>query len=449
MLRGLTVAVKAYLALNPDRCLRMVHMPMTQLDALDDAALARTQVPRAIEVAEDDLSDEMIVLSCMRGADVDHVIHQFLIPILAAVDGGRKWTTSAWVEMFARSVAGRIGFTPVAPRFRAAEALIDGIGFVGDEACAAHFEADDFLRRAREFTGADLELLECVDASPVLARIQMISMFASEQSLVFDELSTVLWPRVVESILIPVLAVDYTARAATNTLVTRMLQAETSYLIRGAWLDALDDADVASLVTELAPFALIMPRRLMPALICARATPDAQILPRARGILAELARGTLAVPDETVQNLLAKLPSTMLDVATEAREYALATRAAAHLQTLRADLVHVALALCAASQGTARLRAQIHALVRGAFASDSELESVCAFVIRNGAVHALATELDERTFDEMCDAMAAHDQHARLSMLLAHADRGTMIHPKVNRARRTIERVMFECIQAH
>lgn len=433
-------AVKAYCARNPHRCLRMLHVPFSDIDACD---LARTQVPAAIDAAEDDMSVEPITLSCMRGVPVDHVIREFLVPVLAVVDPGRAWHNADWLAFFAHSVAPRLAFSPVPSALRAAEALIDAIGTVGDADSAAHF-GPTALRRARDFTGADVALLHDFDSSAVLARIMVIPLVDSPGAIVFDEFRSLPWPTVVEGILVPVLATEYDERVATRALVTRMLASGTNYLIRAAWLDALDDADVASYCAELAPYTPIVPLRLLPALACARAgAVDGPVAPRVRRALVALAERTIDVGAPTVDALLATFPSALLDAACAAANTDLAVRAAWRVANLRAELAHVALLACARFPDTplaARLSALVHATVRGVLDSSDELELVCSSVLRNGAVAAMFAVLDAPTFTDMCDAMAEHDQHARVALFLAHAESAAAS------VRVTLQETIYACL---
>jgi hypothetical protein len=420
------------------------------------------QLASALDEAADIVSEEPILLGCMRGVHVSHITHEFLLPMLYAMDPFRPWACAFWVRELADSLASRIWYPPAPRELRAAEALIDAIGRVGNAACAAAFlgpdEAESVLRRARDYTGRDIELLHIVDGSAVLARILAFPMLNSDEAMKFEEFLSLPWAVVVDAILVPVLSVDYTARVATRAIVMRMLESDEPRFIRPAWLDALYDEDAGRLAEMLAPLMPIMPRRLIPALACARALCDAPVAPRVRATLVDVAAGTLIVADETVAELVAKLPSAMMDAATEAGALELAQRAVCHIRELRLESVHAALALCekcdAATVLYARLRSIIRALVRRTLDSDSdeELERLCSLVIRRGAVPALVVVLDARTFEDMCDAMADGNQASRIRTMLAHVmrawpDRAGVIGSAPRDAREALECALLRCVQ--
>ena len=446
--------VRAYCAANPSRCLRM--MGVASAGEITEACLRESEVPAVVEDAQDALAETPIALACMRGASPAHVIYEFLIPLIAAENpDDADWSDPDWRDFFARGIRDRLdGLDGLrGPELRAAEALVDAIGAVGDVECARAvvprgWDAHDALRRARRYTGADAELLGAVDASEMLARIHLTLLMPG---LAFPEFATLEWSVVVDSVLLPVLvASGETERAATRALVVRMLESDESMTIRRAWLDALDDDDVGRFASELTHLISIVPRRLLPALVAARYADDATVGEHVRAILLDVAAGRLVVAPETLEALLRTLPSAMLDVAVEALavegSHETASRAALGLRELRPSLLPTALRACGSCRITCAAGCVLYGRARALLSSSIarlRADEVAAFVgsvIRAGLVADLALATDEPTFARMCAALG----HARLATLLACLDRAP---EDTARAREEIERRLFSMLR--
>ena len=432
-------ALRAYCTRNPTRCLRMLGVPSAA--EITESVVRDSEVPAALEEAQDALGEGPISLACMRGAPLDHVIHEFLVPLMAAESDDEDWADPDWCAFFARGIADRLVQPVACADLRAAEALVDALGFVGDLECARavvpDWDARETLRRARRYTGHDAELLCAVDASHVLARIQMIPMVGE---LGFPEFATLEWTVVVDSILLPVLCTGMDERAATRALVVRMLSSDAPMAIRRAWLEALDDADVGAVCDQLVHVLSVVPRRLMPALVAARHADDAPVGPHVRAVLLDVATGAVAVAPETLEALLAKLPSAMFDVAVEASAHETATRAALGVRAVRADLVPIALRSCSACRNACGAACALYGRARS-------LARACApealsDVIRGGLVAELALAMDDASFARLCGALG----HARLATLLASLDRACG-PVDVGRARAEIERRLFGMLE--
>lgn len=456
--RVMLAAVRAYCAANPSRCLRM--MGVASAGEITEACLRESEVPAVVEDAQDALAETPIALACMRGASPAHVIYEFLIPLIAAENpDDADWSDPDWRDFFARGIRDRLDWLDGldAPlEFRAAEALVDAIGAVGDVECARAvvprgWDAHDALRRARRYTGSDAELLSAVDGGEMLARIHLTLLMPG---LAFPEFATLEWSVVVDSVLVPVLvASGETERAATRALVVRMLESDDAMTIRRAWLDALDDDDVGRFASELSRLLSIVPRRLLPALVAASYADDAEVGEHVRAILLDVAAGRLVVAPETLDALLARLPSAMFDAAVggsvDGSAHETATRAALGLRELRASLVPVALRACSSCRLTCaagcvlygRARAMLSAAL-ARFRAD-ELATFVGSVIRGGLVADLALAMDEATFARMCGALG----HARLATLLACIDRAGAADAAIARARGEIERRLFSMLR--
>lgn len=427
-------ALRAYCAKNPARCLRMLGV--SSAAEITESVVRESEVPAALEDAQDALGEGPIALACMRGAPVEHVIHEFLVPLMAAESDDEDWADPEWCAFFARGIADRLVQARACPELRAAEALVDALGAVGDLECARavapSWDARETLRRARRYVGNDPELLATVDASHVLARIQMIPMISE---LRFPEFATLEWTVVVDSILVPVLSTAMDESAATRALVVRMLESESPMTIRRAWLESLSDADAGALCEQLVHVLSVVPRRLLPAVVAARHADDAPVGPHVRAVLLDVATGAVEIAPGTLDALLARLPSAMFDVAVEASAHETATRAALGVRAVRADLVPVALRSCSSCRsacgGACALYGRARSLARAC--SPEALGDV----IRGGLVGELALAMDDASFARMCGALG----HARLATLLASLDRaGTA---DVARARAEIERRLF------
>jgi hypothetical protein len=421
---------------------------------ITEATLRESEVPAAVEDAQDALGEGPIALACMRGAPTEHVIYEFLIPLIAAENPeDEDWADPDWRALFARGIADRLVCLRAPPELSAAEALVDAIGEVGDVECARAVlpcgsTARDALRRARRYTGSDRELL-CAADGAVLARIQLVPM---APGLAFPEFATLEWTVVVDSVLVPVLvAGGMDERAATRALVGRMLEADEPMTIRRAWLEALDDEDVEAHAGVLTSLVSILPRRLLPALVASSYADDAAVGAHVRAILLDVASARLDVAPATLETLLARLPSAMLDVALEARAHETAARAAASVRELRADLVPAALGACAACRRTCAagcvLFALARALVRATFAR-CRADELVGPVIRGGLVAELALVVDAAAFARMCGALG----HARLATLLASLDRvegaaGLSGLEGLAAARAEIERRLFSALR--
>ena len=440
-------AVRAYCAANPSRCLRM--MGVASAGEITEATLRESEVPAAVEEAQDALGETPIAFACMRGAPVAHVIHEFLIPLIAAENpDDEDWADPEWHAFFARGIVDRL--VPSAPHeMRAAEALVDAIGEVGDVECARRvlstWDARDALRRARRYTGSDAELVRAVDACETLARIQLVPL---APGLSFPEFATLEWTVVVDSVLVPVLvASGMTERAATRVLVARMLESDAPMTIRRAWLEALEDEDVARFARELTHVLSVVPRRLMPALVAASYADDAAVGEHVRAILLDVAAERVAVEPETLEALLCALPSAMFDVAVEAlasheAAHVVAARAASCIRELRASFVPAALRACSSCRGSCGgscvlfVRARALASSALALTRADELPTVAGAVIRAGLVAELAT--DEAALARVCGALG----HARLATLLACLDRAD----GAARARDLVERRLLAAL---
>ena len=431
-------ALRAYCTRNPTRCLRMLGVPSAA--EITESVVRDSEVPAALEEAQDALGEGQIALACMRGAPLDHVIHEFLVPLMAAESDDEDWADPDWCAFFARGIADRLVCLRAPPELRAAEALVDAIGEVGDVECARAVlprgsTARDALRRARRYTGSDRELL-CAADGAALARIQLVPM---APGLAFPEFATLEWTVVVDSILLPVLCTGMDERAATRALVVRMLSSEAPMAIRRAWLEALDDADVGAVCDQLVHVLSVVPRRLMPALVAARHADDAPVGPHVRAVLLDVATGAVGVAPETLEALLAKLPSAMFDVAVEASAHDTATRAALGVRAVRADLVPIALRSCSACRNACGAACALYGRARS-------LARACApealgDVIRGGLVAELALAMDDASFARLCGALG----HARLATLLASLDRACGLD--VGRARAEIERRLFGMLE--
>jgi len=446
-------AVRAYCTANPSRCLRM--MGVASAGQITDACLRDSEVPSAVEDAQDALGETRIALACMRGAPSAHVIYEFLIPLIAAENpDDADWSDPDWRDFFARGIQDRLVVERAPLELRAAEALVDAIGEVGDVECARavlrDWDAPDALRRARRYTGSDAELLRAVDASETLARIQLLLLVPG---LAFPEFATLEWPVVVDSVLLPVLvASGESERAATRALVARMLETDETMTIRRAWLECLEDEDVAGFASELTRLVSILPRRLLPALVAANYANDATVGENVRAILLDVASARVAVAPETLDALLGALPSAMFDVAVEALAvsdaHVIASRAALGVRELRAGLVPAALRACGSCRLTCSAQCVLYGRARAMLTSalarlrPDELASLVSSAIRGGLVADLATVADERTFARVCGALG----HARLATLLASLDRAAHSGPVV-RARDHIERRLFSALR--
>jgi hypothetical protein len=300
------------------------------------------------------------------------------------------------------------------------------------------------VRRARTYTGTDVELLRMFDESPVLARILLVRFLGCASAPDFPELAAWEWEDVVDEFIVPVLAVSVGARVATRMLVTRML-ATPGITIRDAWLESLYDADVAGLASELTSLVRILPRRLLPALIAARHDPGSP-LPRegqgadppvgasVRAVLVQVADGTLPVEAGTLALLVARLPSTMLSVAADVGAHELAASSLRHIGEVPVGLAQAALRMCAVCTAPTascaascpvrrRLGTLVSGLVRASMASADDLAELLSVVIRGQLVAEFARATDEATFGAMCAAMVTHGQFARLATLLACVER--------------------------
>lgn len=444
--------VRAYCAANPSRCLRM--MGVASAGEITEACLRDSEVPSAVEDAQDALAETPIALACMRGASSKHVIYEFLIPLIAAENpDDADWSDPDWRDFFARGIRDRLDGLDGPREFRAAEALVDAIGAVGDVECARAvvprgWDARDALRRARRYTGSDAELLGAVDASEMLARIHLTLLMPG---LAFPEFATLEWSVVVDSVLLPVLvASGETERAATRALVVRMLESDESMTIRRAWLEALDDDDVGRFASELTRLVSIVPRRLLPALVAASYADDATVGEHVRAILLDVVCARIVVAPETLEALLRTLPSAMLDVAVEGLAspdaHETASRAALGLRELRPSLLPTALRACGSCRITCAAGCVLYGRARALLSSciaRLRADEAAAFVgsaIRAGLVADLALVADEPTFARMCAALG----HARLATLLACLDRAP---EDTARAREEIERRLFSMLQ--
>jgi len=452
-------AVRAYCAKYPARCMRLFGV--TRASEITEAVLGDSQVPSALEDAEDALGEDPILLAGMRGVDPTHVIYEFLLPLIAARNPGEAyWSDVDWAALFARGVVDRItpnNATSAPPELRAAEALVDAVGRLVSSAAAdaictglgleareggLGLDAAGVVRRARTYTGADVELLRIFDASPVLARIVLVPLVGGASAADFPELAAWEWEDVIDEFMVPVLAVSMGARVATRMLVTHMLGSGVGVTIRGAWLDSLDDADVAGFAIELTSLVGILPRRLLPALIAARHDPltgqtqgaDPPVGASTRAVLAEVADGTIPVDAATLDLLVARLPSTMLSVAADVGAHDLAASALRHIGEIGVGLAQSALRMCAVCTAPTttcaascpvrrRLGALVSGLVRDSVASPDDLSELLSVVIRGGLAAEFARATDETTFGAMCAAMVTHGQFARLATLLACVER--------------------------
>jgi len=458
-------AVRGYCVKYPARCMRLFGV--TRASEITEAVLGDSQVPSALEDAEDALGEGPILLAGMRGVDPTHVIYEFLLPVIAARNPGEVyWSDVDWAALFARGVVDRITpntVTSAPAELRAAEALVDAVGrLVSSDAAEAictglGLELEQGLggasctysgvvRRARTYTGTDVDLLRMFDASPVLARILLVPLMGGVSAADFPELAAWEWEDVVDEFIVPVLAVSIGARVATRMLVTRMLATRmlgigAGITIRGAWLDSLDDADVAGFADELTSLVRILPRRLLPALIAARHDPGAQgstsdpaVGASIRAVLAEVADGTIPVDAATLALLVARLPSTMLSVAADVGAHELAASALRHIGEISLGLAHAALRMCAVCAAPTascaascpvrrRLGTLVSGLVRASVASPDDLSELLSVVIRGQLVAEFARATDETTFGAMCAAMVTHGQFARLATLLACVER--------------------------
>jgi hypothetical protein len=448
-------AVRGYCVKYPARCMRLFGV--TCASEITEAVLADSQVPSALEDAEDALGEEPIMLAGMRGVDPTHVIYEFLLPVIAARNpGDADWSDVDWAALFARGIVDRItpnNVTSAPAELRAAEALVDAVGRLVSSSAAEAIctglglelgcDASGVVRRARTYTGTDIDLLRVFDASPVLARILLVPMMECVGAADFPELAAWEWEDVVDEVIVPVLAVSMGARVATRMLATRMLESGAGITIRGAWLDSLDDADVAGFADELTSLARILPRRLLPALIAARHDPGAPLMRQGRdppvgasirAVLAEVADGTIPVEAATLALLVARLPSTMLSVAADVGAHELAASALRHLGEIPLGLAHAALRMCAVCTAPTascaascpvlrRLGTLVSGLVRASVASPDDLAELLSVVIRGQLVAEFARATDETTFGAMCAAMVTHGQFARLATLLACVER--------------------------
>jgi hypothetical protein len=454
-------AVRGYCVKYPARCMRLCGV--TRASEITEAVLGDSQVPSALEDAEDALGEEPILLAGMRGVDPTHVIYEFLLPVIAARNPGEVyWSDVDWAALFARGVVDRItpnNVTSAPPELRAAEALVDAVGrLVSSDAADAictglglelellGCDASGVVRRARAYTGTDVDLLRMFDASPVLARILLVPVMGGVSAADFPELAAWEWEDVVDEFIVPVLAVSMGARVATRMLVTRMLATHVlgigaDITIRGAWLESLDDADVAGFADELTSLVRILPRRLLPALIAARHDPGVQgqtsdpaVGASIRAVLAEVADGTIPVEAATLALLVARLPSTMLSVAADVGAHELAASALRHIGEISLGLAQAALRMCAVCTAPTapcaascpvrrRLGTLVSGLVRASVASPDDLSELLSVVIRGQLVAEFARATDETTFGAMCAAMVTHGQFARLATLLACVER--------------------------
>ena len=453
-------AVRGYCVKYPARCMRLFGV--TRASEITEAVLGDSQVPSALEDAEDALGEEPILLAGMRGVDPTHVIYEFLLPVIAARNPGEVyWSDVDWAALFARGVVDRITpntVTSAPAELRAAEALVDAVGRLvsssaADAICTglgleleqglggASCTSSGVVRRARTYTGADVDLLRMFDASPVLARILLVPLMGCVSAADFPELAAWEWEDVVDEFIVPVLAVSIGARVATRMLATQMLGSGAGITIRGAWLDSLDDADVAGFADELTSLVRILPRRLLPALIAARHDPGAQgrasdpaVGASIRAVLAEVADGTIPVEGATLALLVARLPSTMLSVAADVGAHELAASALRHIGEISLGLAQAALRMCAVCTAPTascaascpvrrRLGTLVSGLVRDSVASPDDLSELLSVVIRGQLVAEFARATDEATFGEMCAAMVTHGQFARLATLLACVER--------------------------